>query len=369
MSNKDRNIEDVFKSYFDDNKGYRGGKSGDPNKFDKIHKLSSNENPLGCSPQVQQVIKDRHNAISGYPDATDLKLREALAELYDGKLKLNQLICGNGGSEVIDWIIKGFVRVGDNVIVSSPFFVPYRSFSMWAGATVVDVPLQPETYAVDVDGILNAVNDQTRIVFLTSPNNPSGSYINRSQLEELLDRIPSDVIIAYDEVYYHFIDQDDYPRAYEYIDRYPNLVGVNSFSKAYGIAGMRIGYGYFSDQVAAYLRLIVRPFIISRLTLEAAIAAVKDQTWVEKTVANNEQGRQYLFEEMSQMNVKLYKSHGNFIMFKVPGDHLAVFQALADRGVFIRPLDNYEAPGMLRVSVGTTESNEAFINALRKIIS
>ena len=107
MSNKDRNIEDVFKSYFDDNKGYRGGKSGDPNKFDKIHKLSSNENPLGCSPQVQQVIKDRHNAISGYPDATDLKLREAIAELYDGKLKLNQLICGNGGSEVIDWIIKG----------------------------------------------------------------------------------------------------------------------------------------------------------------------------------------------------------------------------------------------------------------------
>jgi len=369
MSNKDRRIEDVFKSYFDDNQGYRGGKSGDPNKFDKIHKLSSNENPLGCSPQVQEVIKDNNGAISGYPDATDLKLRETLVKLYDGKLKLDQLICGNGGSEIIDWIIKGFVRVGDNVIVSSPFFVPYRSFSMWAGATVVDVPLLPETYAVDVNGIINAINEQTRIVFLTSPNNPSGSYINRSQLEELLDRIPSDVIIAYDEVYHHFIDQDDYPRAYEYTDRHPNLVGINSFSKAYGIAGMRIGYGYCSDQVAAYLRLIVRPFIIPRLTLEAAIAAIKDQSWVKKTIANNEQGRKYLFEELSRMDVKLCESHGNFIMFKVSGDHHAVFQALADRGVFIRPLDNYGAPGMLRVSVGTAQNNKAFIDALDQILN
>ncbi len=367
MIDQDKSIEETFKSYFDDDKSYKGGKSGDPNKFDRIHKLSSNENPLGCSPQVHRVIKEQHTAISGYPDPTDLKLREALIKLYDGKLELAQLICGNGGSEVIDWIIKGFVSVGDEVIVSSPFFVPYRSFSLWAGATVVDVPLLAESYAVDIDGIINAINPKTRIIFLTSPNNPSGSYINKTQLEELLHRIPADIIIAYDEVYHHFIDQDDYPRAYEYIDRKPNLVGINSFSKAYGIAGMRIGYGYFSLQVANYLRRIVRPFIIPRLTLEAAIAAVEDQSWVEKTVKLNDRGRQYLYDQMSQMDIEIYESHGNFIMFKVQ-DHLAVFQALADRGIFIRPLDNYEAPGMLRVSVGTQESNEAFINALRQIV-
>ncbi len=363
-----KKIEDRFKSYFEDKNGYRGGKSGDSSKFAKIHKLSSNENPLGCSPQVHRVISELNTAVSAYPDTTDLKLREALAKLYDGKVQLDQLICGNGGSEVIDWIIKGFVNIGDEVIISSPFFVPYRSFSQWAGAVVIDVPLQKGSYAVDIDGIIGAINDKTRIIFLTSPNNPSGSYINRSQFEELLDRIPSDVIVAYDEVYHHFIDQDDYPRAYEYIDRYPNVVGINSFSKAYGIAGMRIGFGYFSISVANYIRSIVRPFIISRLTLEAAIAAVEDQSWVEHTVSNNTSGRQYLYEQMSQMNLDIHESHGNFIMFGVRGDHLAVFQALADQGIFIRPLDNYEAPGMLRVSVGTQESNEAFINALRGII-
>lgn len=364
----DKKIEDKFKSYFTEDNSYRGGKSGDPTKYEKIHKLSSNENPLGCSPKVHKIIAEQHQSVSSYPDATDLQLREALAKHYTGKLQVNQFICGNGGSEIIDWIIKGFVSVGDEVIVSSPFFVPYRSFSRWAGAEVVDVPLLSGSYALDVDGILAAINDKTRIVFLTSPNNPSGSYIKRSDFEALLDRIPGDVIIAYDEVYHHFIDRADYPRAFEYIDRYPNLVGINSFSKAYGIAGMRIGYGYFAVQIATYLRQIIRPFIIPRLTLTAAIAAVEDQSWVSHTVAHNNRGREYLYEQMSQMDLELYESHGNFIMFGVRGDHLAVFQSLADQGIFIRPLDNYEAPGMLRVSVGTQESNEAFINTLRRII-
>jgi histidinol-phosphate aminotransferase len=363
-----KKIEDRFKLYFAEDNSYRGGKSGDPTQFDKIHKMSSNENPLGCSPHVHQAIADHHQSVSQYPDATDLNLRQVLAKHYDGKLQVDQIICGNGGSEIIDWLIKGFVNVGDQVIISSPFFVPYRSFSRWAGATAVDVPLLiDDNYAVDVDGIIAAIDDKTRIVFLTSPNNPSGSYINRAQFEALLERIPDDVIVAYDEVYHHFIDQADYPRAYEYIDRHPNLVGINSFSKAYGIAGMRIGYGYFSPQVASYLRLIVRPFIIPKLTLAAAIAAVEDQSWVEQTAAQNLRGRQYLYDQLSQMNIKVYESHGNFLMFKVP-DHLAVFQALADQGIFIRPLDNYDAPGMLRVSVGTQDNNEAFVHAIRKII-
>ena len=361
-------IERRFKSYFDDKGGYKGGKSGDPSQFKKIHKLSSNENPYGPSPKVSEVINKQLNRLHIYPSPTDLDLRHALLEHYDGKLSLDQFITGNGGSNVIDLLIKGFVNVGDEVIVSSPYFIPYSSFSKWAGAEVIDVPLDNEDYSLDVSGIISALNNKTRIIFLTSPNNPTGSYIKRSEFECLLETVPDDVIVLYDEVYYHYINQDDYPLAWEYVDSYPNLFAINSFSKAYGLAALRVGYGYGSELVCNYLRQIVRPFSIPHINLVAAIAALKDQEWVSSCIEKNHVERAFLWDAMSEFDFKTFPSDANFFCIKPQNNHTQLTSDLAGQGIFVRPLDNFKAPGCLRITVGNRESNEALIEALRSIM-
>ncbi len=361
---KTRQLSDHFKAYFTVGDGYRGGSSGDPTQHQTIHKLSSNENPYGASPKVIEALSSAARDLHIYPDHTDTAVREQLTLVHEG-VASDQFIVANSGSEVLQMIIKGFVKVGDNVIVSSPYFVPYRSFSLWEGAEVVDVPLIQPDYRLDVAGILSAVDERTRIVFLTSPNNPTGSYISRKELDELMHGLPSDVLVVYDEVYWHYIDQPDYPRAVDYLDRYDNIVGLNSFSKAYGLASMRIGYGYFSSSVAHYLRQICRPFLLPKFSIVAAIAALSDQEWIQSCVKHNAIERDYLYSAIEDLDIPVWSSNANFLMIKPAGDHIALVDYLADQGIYVRPLDNYMAPGAVRITVGTRANSEALLKALR----
>ena len=239
----EKGIESIFKPHLEPKEVYKGGKNIPPSKK-KIYKLSSNENPLGPSPKAVEAIKSALERIDRYPDQTDIRLREALVKDFDGKLTADQFLTGNSGSEIIDMILRAFINEGDEVIYSNPCFLPYSVFSRWYGAEQINVPLKEPNYDLDLKGILNAITNRTKIIFLTSPNNPTGTYIPKAVLEDFLARIPKNIVVVFDEVYRHFADAEDYVSALPYVLQGHNVIALNSFSKTYGLAGQRIGYCY-----------------------------------------------------------------------------------------------------------------------------
>lgn len=353
-----------FKPYFETKIKYKGGKSGTPKPGKKIYKMSSNENPLGTSSKVINHLNTQIEKLHLYPDTTDIRLRQTLHDHYKGRLHIDQFICGNSGSEIIQQLIKAFVKVGDEVIVSSPYFIPYRTFSEWAGATAIDVPLISPSYSLDIKGISDAITDKTRIIFITSPNNPTGTYVNTSQLRDILSAVPSDILIVYDEVYQHFIREEDYSTAEAHLEDYPNLIGLNSFSKAHGLASMRLGYMYGSQVVADYIRLIYRPFPLNKLSMEAGIAALKDEAWIDTCFNHVKNELEYMEGELHKKGIAHTPSYANFIMFDPPGEADEFVISMAEQGIILRPLDNYLAPGKVRVSISNREANRAFLDAL-----
>ena len=229
----EKGIESIFKAHLKSDYKYKGGKNI-PASDVKIHKLSSNENPLGASPRAIEAARKALKVGDIYPDQTDSRLREALVKDFDEQLEADQFITGNSGSEIIDMILRAFVSEGDEVIFSNPCFLPYAAFSKWYGAKQVDIPLLQPHYDLDIEGILNAITARTKVIFLTSPNNPTGTYIPRAVLEKFLNRIPENILIVFDEVYRHFADADDYVTALPYVLKGKNILGLNSFSKTYG---------------------------------------------------------------------------------------------------------------------------------------
>jgi histidinol-phosphate aminotransferase len=358
-----------FKDYLEVAEPYRGGKAIDEIKSnkEKIYKLSSNENPIGASPKAVAAIKAHLNNLHIYPDRTDRRLRRALYNFYDGALEESQFIGASSGSEIIDHIVRAFAGVGFEVIISNPCFKPYDMFSSWCGSKVVDVPLLGPNFQLDVEGILNAVNNKTRIIFLTSPNNPTGTHIPKRDIDQLLSRIPEHIVVVIDEVYYHFVDAGNYTTALPYVQKGHNVIGVNSFSKTYGLAAMRIGYGYTTKRLSDYIHKICKPFLIDTLSLEAGIAALSDKAFVDLTVKTVREGRKYLYQELDRLGVKYWESQANFILIRPIISPEAFETVMLQEGVMVRPVANFGAPGCIRVSVGTREANEAFVAALEKV--
>lgn len=360
-------ISNRFKSYLTVKNVYKGGRSIQPSApGQKVYKLSSNEHPFGYSPKVKAVLQQHLDHLHIYPDTTDTRLRTALVKEFAGHLEADQFIAAAGGSEVIDLTFRAFLREGDEVIISSPGFLPYSMFSKWLGARVVDVPLLAPDYRLDVDGILDALSSRTRIVCLTSPNNPTGTYIPRSTLEYLLDRLPPDVLVIYDEVYRHFAEAEDYVTGLEYVNAGYPILALNSFSKTYGLAAMRLGYAYTTPEIAAYIRQICKPFLIPALSMEAGLAALEDRTFVQKTVDLIREERQFLSAAFKRLGLTYTPSQANFFLVQPSGDDQEFVDQLIRNGIMTRPVTNFGAPGKVRISIGTREANEALIRALEK---
>lgn len=370
MSKREINI---FKEYLMPKAPYSGGKGikevqslvkGKP-----IYKLSSNENALGASPKALQTLKQNIEQIHQYPERSDIRLRKALDNFYQGKVAFEQFITENSGVALIENICRAFLSEGDEVIVSNPCFKPYIMFTKRCGAQAIDVPLEVETFALNVEGILDKISDRTRLVFLTNPNNPTGTTIAKDDLDNLLKGLPEHVVLVIDEVYYQFVEDQNFSRAYEYLEQGHQVIGINSFSKAYGLAGMRIGYAYSSPEIAAYLRQLNRPFNLDTLTLEAAIAALSDQAFIDQIVKLVKEEKKYLYAELDKLGVKYWKSEANFILIK-PGISSKLFeQKMLEEGVMVRPVDKFGAPDCVRVTIGTHEANRAYIDAFKKIIN
>ena len=359
-----------FKSYLKKPSVYKGGKSKEEvaTNGKKLYKLSSNENPIGASPKAMAAIQSHLSNLHEYPNRTDQRLREALSMFYQGELAPNQFISTNSGVANLELIMRGFLQEGTECIYSNPAFGPYKSFPKKLGAKAIDIPLVGEHFHLNVEGILNAINEHTRLIFITSPNNPTGTHLPQAQIDQLIHQLPDHVIVVFDEVYYQFADTDDFVRALPYVKEGKNVIAVNSFSKAYGLAGLRIGYSYSTPEIATYLHQLRIPFMINSLSLEAAIAALKDDAFIENTVQLVHQEKEYLYEQLQQLGIQYWKTQANFILIQPAMNPVEFETALLQEGVMVRPVAGFGAPDCVRVTIGNREANEAFVKGLKNVL-
>jgi len=359
----------IFKPQYLKQGGYKGGRSKKELEAGgrKIYKLSSNENMLGSSPKAIEAIRQYVDSLNEYCDNKDDRYRKGLSEFYGGELSPDQFITDNSGVAMLELIVQAFMDPGLESIISNPAFGPYQMFSDRQVSKVIDVPLLEPDFSLDVRGMLDAINENTRLVFLTSPNNPTGTHIPKSQVDELIYNVPDHVVVVYDEVYYQFANADDYTRALPYVLEGKNVIGVNSFSKAYGLAGLRMGYAYSTIEIASYIRQLTRPFHINTLAMEAALAALQDDAFIQKTVTHNEAERAFVLKAVSELGVQYWPSQANFFLIKPPMDTFDFSQKMQDEGVMVRPVANFGAPGCVRITFGTREANEAMLKGLRKV--
>lgn len=327
-------------------------------------KLASNENPLGPSPRVKASIEAAMADIARYPDGSAFHLKNSLGDFLG--VSTDRLTIGNGSNDVLELLARVYLNTGNESIVSQHSFVVYPLVTRAIGATLTVIPAR--NFAQDLDATLAAVSDKTRMVFIANPNNPTGSWVTRSDLVAFLDNVREDVLVMLDEAYFEYVDEPEYPDGMTLIDRYPNLIVTRTFSKAYGLAGLRVGYAVSHPDIADLMNRIRQPFNVNAMSLAAALVALEDQDHVKKSVQLNRQGLDYLTRTCDEMNLGYIPSVANFLTIDLGRDVMPIYEALLRQGVIVRPVGVYELPNHLRVTVGTPEENERFVEALRTVI-
>lgn len=334
----------------------------------ELHKLSSNENALGPSPKAVAAIQAALPRLHEYGFRVDDPLREALAAAFDQEIPAEQFVTANAGLEIIDMAARAFLGPGTESICSNPTFHVYEIFTKVNGATVVDVPLLEDTFELNVQGILDAINERTRLIFIANPNNPTGTMIPKSTMDEFMAKVPDHVIVIHDEVYWHFADMAEFPFAKDYIKAGKNVIGLHSFSKAYGLAGMRVGYGFSTPRIASYLQKLRRPFFINTLSMEGALAALGDSEHLQNTQELIATEKAWLYGELTRLGIHYWNSHTNFILFRSPFDTDTLIADMLELGVMVRSGANNGAPGCIRLTIGLHRSNAVFIDSLEKLL-
>ncbi len=344
---------------------YVPGEKRKRNASQTIFRMASNENPLGCSPDVMRVIEDQANIAAVYPDSAALKLRETLAERYD--LETERLLCGAGSDELLHLIATACLEKGTEAIHSG--FLIYPIVTRTARAKPVRAPEVDE--CVSVEGILQAVNDTTRLVFLANPNNPTGTAIDFASLCTLHAQLPENVLLVIDAAYAEYVGAEDderYRDGIELARRENNVVVTRTFSKIYGLAGLRLGWLYGPPELCAILNRIRGPFNVSSLAISAGCAALADQDFVRRSAAYNRKWRGVLRQRLAHHKIRTTPSLTNFVLAhfgeRLPQGAQAFKRFLGERGVSVRSMDAYDLPDALRVSVGSVAGNEAFAEAL-----
>lgn len=335
----------------------------------KVYPMANNENPLGPSPRVIEAIQAAAPTLSYYPDYSDIALRRAICGVLGRGLTPAHIFTGCSGFETLELIARAFLRPGDEVILSPPTFSgAYRKVTEPLGARVVDVPLAPDSFAYQPEAVLRAVKVRTRLIMVCNPNNPTGTIITAAALDELLRGLPDHVIVVADEVYHHFVEASDFPDSIGYALAGRNIVIAHSFSKAYGLAGMRLGYGIAKPEIADYIAGLHRGFHQNKLALAAGIAACQDQEHVRRCVEFLRGEVAWLCREFDRLDVKYWKPATNFVMFetRMPAEELN--RRLRQRGFLLRTQTRNNMPYALRVSASTRENNQAFISALGDIL-
>lgn len=326
----------------------------------KIIKLASNENPLGPSEKVLEALRGEFGELGRYPDGSGYQLKNALSQ----KLRVNaeNITLGNGSNDVLDLIVRAWVSPGDEVIFSEHAFAVYPIATLAASGNPVQVPAV--NYGHDLEAMAAAVTDKTRVIFIANPNNPTGTWLTRDDIAAFLPSVPNNVLVVLDEAYCEYIEHPEYPDGLDWLRAFPNLIVTRTFSKIYGLAGLRVGYSISSAAVAEVLNRVRHPFNVNSFALAAAVAALDDDDYLQRSRQLNKEGLAYLEGEFQRLNIPYITSLGNFVTFDTDIDGEQVYQALLKRGIIVRPIAAYGLPRHLRVSVGTSEDNQAFITAL-----
>ncbi|USG63500.1 histidinol-phosphate transaminase [Brevibacillus ruminantium] len=330
----------------------------------EVIKLASNENPLGCSPKAKEAIQAQLDSLALYPDGASLQLRWDLADFHG--VKPEQLIFGNGSDEIILMISRAYLEAGTNTVMATPSFSQYRSNAMVEGAELIEVPLKNGVH--DLEAMATAINEQTRVVWVCNPNNPSGTIVKAAELEAFLQKVPKDVLVVMDEAYYEYVVDEDYPQTIPMLGQYPNLIILRTFSKIYGLATMRVGYGIATEEVINHLDHVREPFNTGSLGQAAARAALQDQEFVQKCSKHNREGLKQLTDRFDEWGLSYYPSQTNFILVNLNLDSDEVFTKLLQQGIIVRSGKALGFPGYQRITVGTKEQNEKVLQALGNIL-
>ena len=326
-----------------------------------IDKLASNENPFGPSPCAYDSMKKALEGVQLYPDGDCLALKHEISKILD--LSLGQIIVGNGSNEVIELLGHVFLRPGTEVVLGSYSFIVYRLVAKLFGATVIDVPM--DNFKHDLGAMLEAITENTRIVFVASPNNPTGLANSQSEINEFIEHMPEHVILCFDEAYAEY--QLNAPSLVPLISRKKKVICLRTFSKIYGLGGIRLGYGYGNSKLISLLNRVRQPFNVNSIAQAGGIGALKDDKFIEYCRQKNEDGRKVLVDGLSQLGIEVYGGSANFVFAKI-GDGQKVFQRLQSEGVIIRPLNNYGLPEFIRITIGSAEQNQRFLSLIEACI-
>jgi histidinol-phosphate aminotransferase len=327
-------------------------------------KIASNENPLGPSPKALAAIASALPELHRYPDGSGFHLKRRLAERL--QVAPEALVLGNGSNEIIELLVRTFVRPGDEAVMADQAFVIYRLVVQAAGGTSRIVPLRDFTH--DVDAIGAAIGARTRLVFLANPNNPTGTIFRRAAWKRFLARVPPGIVVVADDAYAEYVEDAEYPdTVHERGDGSVAVVTLRTFSKLYGLAGLRVGYAVAPAGIVDVLERVRQPFNVNALALVGALAALDDDAHVERTLAANRAGMAYLVAAFGELGLTHVPSQANFVLVRV-GDGARTYDALLRRGVIVRPMGGYGLPEHVRVTVGTRAENERLIAALRAVL-
>jgi histidinol-phosphate aminotransferase len=345
---------------------YGPGKSANEVKrelgLDRVLKLASNENPLGPSPKAMSAIFEMSADVHTYPDAKGFDLKNKLAAKYG--LSPHEVILGNGSEELLMLLGQVFINAGDKVVMGRPTFPIYSISTLLMGGVPVEVPVT-NLGSLDLEAMLNNITPGTKMVFLCNPNNPTGGMVTKQEVREFMDRISPDVLVVADEAYAEYVDDPDYGDFLPYVKEGRNVIVLHTFSKIYGLAGLRVGYGLATQDICALIERVKPCFNQNVFAQVAAVAALDDHDHVRKSLKNNHAGKRYLTSELTAIGCKVYPSWGNFLLVDTGIDCQVLFEQMLKRGVIVRPATPWELPTCLRITIGTPDENGVLIDEMK----
>ena len=333
----------------------------------KIIKLASNENPLGCSEAVKLVVREAGESLTLYPDGNGFGLKEALIlhlKNQGHNFTHKNLILGNGSNDILELIARAFLNQNSEAIFSEYAFAVYPIAVQAVSATAKISPAL--NWGHDLEAMLNLISDKTKVIFIANPNNPTGTWLTKEQVTRFLDAVPAHIIVVLDEAYFEYVTESTYPNGVELLQHYSNLIVTRTFSKAYGIAGLRVGYGIAGAEIIDILNRVRQPFNVNSLAMAGAIAALEDQQFIKNSVQCNSDGLQYLYSALDNLGLNYIKSVANFLSidFENSDKANAANDYLLKNGLIVRSIAVYKMPSYLRVTIGNKTQNELFIKLI-----
>lgn len=333
-----------------------------------IVKLASNENPLGIPQSSQHAMQQAFADLARYPDSNGFDLKAAITKKFD--VPSDWITLGNGSNDILELAARALVQPGQSVVYSQYSFAVYPLATQAVGARAIVVPAK--NFGHDLEAMVDSIASDTKLIFVANPNNPTGTFVEGEKIAAMLKRIPSNVVVVLDEAYTEYLPANLHYDALAWVRQYPNLIVSRTFSKAYGLAGLRVGFGIAHPELTDLLNRIRQPFNVNSLAQAAAVAALNDDEYLHESAKLNADGYRQMTDAFTKMGIEFVPSHGNFVLFRAGDDDGAgarVNLELLKKGVIVRPVGNYGLPQWLRVSIGLPHENEVFLKALRSVLA